>query len=125
MLRGGLVGDGRFFDTYTVRGENDSVILYVTRTFNAGIFGNDTFSITNVYTSFTSSLSDYTVLMDIPGNSITNGTNTITTTAGDHYRIELQGCGFSGFGAQVILTRTRTRTRTRRIGVSFGGSANF
>ena len=59
-----------------------------------------------------------TVIIDIPGNSITDGTNTIITAAGDHYEIKLIGCQNSN-SAQVKLTRSR------RVGLSVGGSANF
>ena len=111
-----LTGDNT--QIFSVRGENDSVILYVTRTFPGNIVG------TNVYAGFTSSFipgaPGLNVLMDIPGNSITNGTNTITTAAGDHYSIQLTTCeNVNNFGAQVKLTRRR------KVGVSVSGSGNF
>ena len=121
LLRQTLVGSSGVI-SFEVMSEYATPILFVS-------FGSEIVNgllplpvITSVWGKMTSSIvgipGNSTAIIDIPGNSITDGTNTIITAAGDHYEIKLIGCQNSN-SAQVTLTRSR------RVGLSVGGSANF
>ena len=108
---GGIGPDSEIDRTFSIRSQNGSIILQASYSLTADIISSA--STNNFYNGLTSSIVGNTVIIDIIGNSITNGINNIITAAGDHYIILLLGCE-STDGAQVTLTRKR------RVGGEFG-----
>ena len=95
------------FITYRLRGQNDTAILDAKYEYINGVLNNST--VEQFYNGLTTALQGNGLLIAVMGNSIISkiSTDSIATSTGDNYLVQLIGCQNDDLRAQVTLTRCR------------------